>query len=111
MPLHPERLKDRGFNQSLEIAKQVSRWLDVPLDVNGCQRTRNTPAQARLKWKERRSNVRGAFACDLDLSGKKIAVLDDVMTTGATLNELSRTLKNSGAIEVSAWVVARTLPE
>ena len=111
MPLHPGRLKERGFNQSLEIAKPISRWLDIPLTADACQRTRDTPTQAGLKWKERRRNVRGAFACDLDLSGKKIAVLDDVMTTGATLNEISRVLKSRGASEVSAWVVARTLPE
>jgi ComF family protein len=109
MPLHPERLKERGFNQSMEIAKPISRWLSIPLSANACQRTRNTPSQTGLKWKERRRNVRGAFACDLDLTGKKIAVLDDVMTTGATLNELSRILKNCGASEVSAWVVARTI--
>ena len=111
MPLHPGRLRERGFNQSLEIARPISRWLDIPLTADACQRTRDTPTQAGLKWKERRRNVRGAFACDLDLSGKKIAVLDDVMTTGATLNEISRILKNQGASEVSAWVVARTLPE
>jgi ComF family protein len=111
MPLHPERLKERGFNQSLEIAKTISRWLDIPLMAEACRRTRDTPSQAGLKWKERRRNVHGAFACDLDLAGKKIAVLDDVMTTGATLNEVSRILKGRGAAEVSAWVVARTLPE
>lgn len=111
MPLHPERLKERGFNQSLEIAKPISRWLGIPLAADACQRKRDTPTQAGLKWKERRRNVRGAFACDLDLSGKTIAVLDDVMTTGATLNEISRVLKGRGASEISAWVVARTLPE
>lgn len=108
MPLHPGRLKERGFNQSLEIARPISRWLDIPLAADACHRTRDTPTQAGLKWKERRRNVRGAFVCDLALSGKKIAVLDDVMTTGATLNEISRILKNQGASEVSAWVVART---
>jgi ComF family protein len=108
MPLHPGRLRERGFNQSLEIARPISRWLDIPLTADASQRTRNTPTQAGLKLKERRRNVRGAFACDLDLCGKKIAVLDDVMTTGATLNEISRILKNRGASEVNAWVVART---
>lgn len=111
MPLHPGRLKERGFNQSLEIARPISRWLDIPLAADACRRTRDTPPQAGLKWKERRRNVRGAFACDLDLSGRKIAVLDDVMTTGATLNEISRVLKGRGASEVSVWVVARTLKQ
>lgn len=111
MPLHPGRLKERGFNQSLEIARPISRWLDIPLAADACRRTRDTPPQAGLKWKERRRNVRGAFACDLDLCGRKIAVLDDVMTTGATLNEISRVLKGRGASEVSVWVVARTLKQ
>lgn len=111
MPLHPARLRERGFNQSLEIAKLVSRWLDIPLEARACRRIRDTPTQAKLKWKERRRNVRGAFSCDLDLSGKKVAVLDDVMTTGVTLDEISRVLRGRGATEVSAWVVARTLPE
>lgn len=111
MPLHPARLQERGFNQSLEIAKPISRWLDIPLSTNACQRRRDTPTQAGLKWRERRRNVRGAFACDLDLNGKKVAVLDDVMTTGATMNEISRVLRDRGAAEVSAWVIARTPTE
>ncbi|MDP2154587.1 MAG: ComF family protein [Sulfuricella sp.] len=111
MPLHPSRLKERGFNQSLEIAKPISRWLGIPLTADACERTRDTPSQAGLKWKERRRNVRGAFACDLDLSGKSVAVLDDVMTTGATLEEISRALRRRGATTISAWVVARTAKE
>ena len=108
MPLHPARLKERGFNQSLEIARPISRWLNIPLSANAILRTRDTPTQAGLKLKERRRNVRGAFSCDLDLTGKHVAVVDDVMTTGATLNEVSRILKSCGASEVSAWLVART---
>ncbi len=108
MPLHPARLKERGFNQALEIAKPLSRRLDIPLAADACRRTRDTPSQAGLEWKQRRRNVRGAFACDLDLAGKKVAVLDDVMTTGSTLEELGRVLLKCGAAEVSAWVVART---
>ncbi|MDD5329921.1 MAG: ComF family protein [Sulfuricella sp.] len=111
MPLHPARLKERGFNQALEIARPISRRLDIPLAADACRRTRDTPSQAGLKWQQRRGNVRGAFACDLDLTGKKVAILDDVMTTGSTLDELSRVLLKRGAAEVSAWVVARTLKE
>lgn len=108
MPLHPSRLKERGFNQAVEISRPIAKWLGIPLAANACRRTRDTSSQAGLKLKERRRNVRGAFACDLDLAGKKVAVLDDVMTTGATLNEISRVLKSCGAVEVNAWVVART---
>lgn len=108
MPLHPARLRERGFNQALEIARGIACRLDVPLEPNACRRIRDTPGQTGLDWKQRRRNVRGAFACDKDLTGMKVAVLDDVMTTGATLDELSRVLRRSGATEVSAWVVART---
>jgi ComF family protein len=108
MPLHPSRLKERGFNQALEIARPLARWLDLPLAADGCRRIRDTPSQAGMKWKERQRNVRGAFVCELELKGKSVAIVDDVMTTGATLNEISRVLKARGAAEVSAWVVART---
>jgi predicted amidophosphoribosyltransferase len=87
----------------------MARWLDIPFSADACHRTRDTPSQAGMKWKQRRRNVRGAFACNLDLTGKKVAVLDDVMTTGSTLDELSRVLRKRGAAEVNAWVVARTL--
>lgn len=111
MPLHPARLRERGFNQTLEIAKPIARWLEIPIAADICTRLRDTPTQAGLKWKQRQRNVRGAFASEAVLSGKKIVVLDDVMTTGATLNEISRTLKSQGAVEVSAWVVARAVQE
>jgi predicted amidophosphoribosyltransferase len=70
----------------------------------------DTPPQAALPWKERAKNVRRAFVCDADLTGQRIAVVDDVLTTGATLNELARCLKKAGAASVTGWVVARTLP-
>jgi predicted amidophosphoribosyltransferase len=63
-----------------------------------------------LPWTARASNVRGAFACDLELAGLRVAVIDDVMTTGASLSELARTLRAAGAASVENWVVARTLP-
>ena len=63
-----------------------------------------------LPWAARARNVRGAFACDVDLAGLRIAVIDDVMTTGASLSELARTLRAAGAAGVENWIVARTLP-
>lgn len=110
MPLHPARLRERGFNQSLELARRVAGKLDLPLLERACQRVRDTPPQSALPWKERGKNVRKAFACTEDLSGKHVAVVDDVMTSGASINELARALRQAGAREVSAWVVARTLP-
>lgn len=110
MPLHPERLKQRGFNQSLQLAHSISKQLDLPVLLYACQRVRNTSSQSSLPWKDRNSNVRKAFICTAEVAGKHVAVIDDVMTTGASLNELALALLNAGASEVSAWVVARTLP-
>ena len=110
MPLHPARLRERGFNQSLELAHRVGYKLSIPVLSDACQRVRDTPPQTALSWKERGKNMRRAFACTQDLSGKSVAVVDDVMTSGASLNELALTLRRAGTVEVSAWVIARTLP-
>lgn len=109
MPLAPERLRERGFNQAQELARPLARALGLPLLAHACRKIRKTRAQAELQFAERARNVRGAFVCDADLRGMRIAVVDDVMTTGATLNELARNLKRAGAVHVSGWVVARTL--
>lgn len=110
MPLHPAKLRRRGFNQALLVATRLARRLDVSLLSHACQRLRDTPSQSSLSWKARGKNVRGAFRCDTDLSGKHVALVDDVLTTGASLNALAEAVKKCGATEVSAWVVARTLP-
>ncbi len=112
LPLHPWRLRERGFNQSLLLARHISRRLDIPLLMDACERVRNTPPQSSLPWKERDKNMRQAFICNpnADVRGKHVAIVDDVMTTGASIGELARVLKQAGASEVSAWVVARTLP-
>jgi ComF family protein len=106
MPLHPRRLAERGFNQALEIARHLGR----PIERRGVLRVKHTPPQTELPYDERAKNVRGAFLCKLDLSGARVAVLDDVMTTGATLNELARALKRAGAARVENLVIARTVP-
>lgn len=108
MPLHPARLKERGFNQAMELARALSRRLNVPVLPDAVVRQKDTAPQAGLPWKERRRNIRGAFDCRQDFTGKRLAVVDDVMTTGATLGELAKTLTKNGA-EVELWVVARTL--
>lgn len=109
MPLHPVKLRERGFNQSLLLAATVARELKLKLLSNACQRVRDTPPQSALPWKERKKNVRNAFCCDMDLTGKRIALVDDVLTTGASLNALAEAVSKKGAIEISAWVVARTI--
>lgn len=109
-PLAPPRLRERGFNQALEVARVVSRLSGVPLAADACRRVREGVPQVALPWRERARNIRSAFVCDHDLRGKRVAVIDDVMTTGATLNELARNLRKAGAVEIHGWMVARTLP-
>ncbi len=108
MPLARARLADRGFNQCVEIGRYVAADFGLHLSTALCRRTRQVSPQAALPWKQRSSNVRGVFACDQDLHGKTVAVIDDVLTTGASLNELARTLKLRGAQAVTGWIVART---
>lgn len=109
MPLSVQRLRTRGFNQAHEIARCVGRATGIPVAIDICRRVLDTGPQAALPWKERARNVRGAFVCDADLSGRKVAVVDDVMTTGATLGELAKNLRRAGAAEVHGWIVARAL--
>jgi len=109
MPLHPARLAQRGFNQAAEIARSLCRRTGSAFAARGARRLRDTAAQADLPYEERTRNVQGAFACDLDLSGKAVALVDDVMTTGATLNELAKVLKGAGAARVENWVIARSV--
>ena len=110
MPLHPAKLRERGFNQSLLLAATVARELKLELLPNACRRVRDTPPQSALPWNERKKNVRNAFCCDKDLTGKRAVLVDDVLTTGASLNALAEAVLKKGGIEISAWVVARTLP-
>jgi ComF family protein len=110
MPLHAVRLRERGFNHATEIARETARRLGLALDSAGCRRTRDTPPQQGLRHDARRRNVRGAFSCSATFQGRHVALIDDVMTTGTSLDELAATLKRAGAREVSCWVVARTLP-
>ncbi len=110
MPLHPARLRQRGFNHAREIARAAAMHLEVALDTGACRRIRDTPPQVALAYVERRRNVRGAFECQTGLAGKRIALIDDVMTTGTSLDEVAKTLKRAGAAWVECWVVARTLP-
>ena len=110
VPLSRERLRERGYNQAAEIARHVARERRARLELTIVIRERDTRAQADLPWSDRARNVRGAFRCERSLDGAAIAVVDDVMTTGATLDELAATLKRAGAARVVNWVVARTFP-
>lgn len=109
MPLHPDRLAQRGFNQALEIARGLAARTGGVLDPRAAQRVHNTAPQTALPYEERAKNIRDAFETRRDLTGKAVAVVDDVMTTGATANELARVLKRAGAARVHNLVVARAV--
>ncbi|HZM34327.1 MAG TPA: ComF family protein [Burkholderiales bacterium] len=106
VPLSRERLRQRGYNQALEIARHLGRGR--PLAAT-CERRRDTAPQIGLPHDERRRNVKGCFTATRAFDHAVVAVVDDVMTTGATLDEMARTLKAAGASRVVNWVVARTL--
>jgi ComF family protein len=108
MPLARRRLAERGFNQALEIGRHVARRTGIGLEPQLVERVRETAPQTDLPHDARAANVRGAFACVGDVAARTLAVVDDVMTTGASLEELARTLKRAGASRVENWVVART---
>ena len=109
LPLAVLRQRERGFNQAREIAVAAARSIGLPL-ADPLARVAAGPPQVTLPWAQRRRNVRGAFAVTSDVRGARIALIDDVMTTGATLSEASRSLIAAGAESVECWVVARTLP-
>jgi ComF family protein len=108
LPLAAARQRERGFNQAREIGVRIARAMGLPLDVPLMRVAGGTP-QAALAWRERAKNVRGAFAVVKDVRGARIALVDDVMTTGATLAEAARGLMRAGAADVECWIVARTL--
>ncbi len=108
VPLHTRRLLWRGFNQSKELARILGEKLDRPVLANGLIRTRHTLPQTRLGLAERQVNIKGAFAADSNKVKDMVAlVVDDVYTTGSTLNECTRTLKRAGAAGVDILVLAR----
>lgn len=109
IPLAAQRLRERGFNQALELARLLGHRIGVPVNARLCIKTRDTAPQTRLPWKVRRKNIRGAFVVEGDVTGCHVGIVDDVLTTGATLSELARNLKRAGAAQVTGYVVARTV--
>jgi ComF family protein len=109
VPLHPRRLRERTFNQADEIARPVARALGLPQRCRGIHRVLHTGAQTGLARAERLVNLERAFQVSCRLDGARIAIVDDVITTGATVNALAAALKAAGAAHVEAWAVARTV--
>jgi ComF family protein len=113
VPLHPRRLRQRGFNQSVLLAREISRQRGIPLDFLALRRIVDTEPQAGLKKDERRSNMRSAFSVPDPgrIRGRRILLVDDVHTTGSTLGECARTLLKGGAESVGALTLARAIQE
>lgn len=109
VPLHPRRLRERGFNQAREIARVVGRRLGVPVDARSLIRSRHTEAQMSLPARDRRKNVRGAFAVRAPLRARHVALIDDIVTTGSTVGEQARVLKRAGVETVQVWCCARAV--
>jgi ComF family protein len=107
VPLHPGRLRQRGFNQALELARPIARQYRLPLLLNHVKRVKNTLEQSSLSGKERKTNLRQAFSLVKGINYPAIAIVDDVMTTGSTVEELSGLLKKNGVNYVEIWCLAR----
>ena len=107
VPLSSKRLRQRGFNQSIEIARPVARRWGVPLDTRSVKRIHDTQSQTGLNRKQRLQNIRGAFEVQKPLAVQHVAIIDDVVTTTSTVTELSRLLKKTGVKHVDVWSIAR----
>ena len=107
IPLHPDRLRERGFNQALELARPLSRAFGIAMNAQALRRVRATPRQTGLNALHRRRNVRGAFVLTTDVRDRHVALVDDVITTAATVRECARLIKRAGAASVHVWAVAR----
>lgn len=107
VPLHPLRIMERGFNQALEIARVISKGLRLPVDDTLIKRTHHTLPQYKLGPKERRKNLHGAFKLTRAPGYRSVALVDDIVTTGTTVNEIAGLLKRSGLKSVEVWACAR----
>ena len=109
IPLHPTRLRKRGYNQSALLAAQIGKMIERPVIYNGLSRIKNTTPQVELSGAGRRRNLIGAFAPKKrhPFAGADILLVDDVVTTGATMNACAKALKRAGATRVDGWSVAR----
>ena len=110
VPLHRKRLRQRGFNQSIELARPLAKKLQIPLLIDAVERQVDTPSQTGLSKKQRRANLRHAFNVCQALPYQHIAIVDDVITTGQTITALATCLNKAGIKRVDCWSIARALP-
>lgn len=109
VPMHKHKLRERGFNQATEIARHLSDRTGVPLNQTMCLRLTSTPPQSSLKARARRRNVRGVFGIShMPRGTHHVAIVDDVVTTGATVEEMARVLRKAGVSRIDVWACART---
>ncbi len=108
VPMHPKKLKSRGFNQTVILTRFLAKRMQLPYDLRSCQKTVNTTPQAELNGKKRSKNIQGAFTVK-PLPYTHVALIDDLLTTGSTVNELAKLLKKSGVQQVDIWCCARTV--
>lgn len=110
MPLHPKRQRQRGFNQTLEIAKRLGKYFQIPVDAKSCKKNRHTLPQSQISAPLRRYNIQSHFfTISPSLKGQKVLIIEDVVTTGSTLEALSIALKNVGVSRIDVWTCCRTL--
>ena len=108
VPLHPKRLKERGYNQALELVRCFSKEVNIPIDKFSCKRVKHTLPQLNLSESERKTNVKNAFIINKKIDAKHVIVFDDVVTTGSTVAELCRVLQEQGVEKIDVWCVAKT---
>jgi ComF family protein len=109
LPLHPARQRQRGFNQTLEMAKRVKKKSQIPIDATSCKKIRHTPAQSAMNVTLRRHNIHpDFFSVSSSLKGKKVLIIEDVVTTGRTLQAFCIALKNAGVVCIDVWTCCRT---
>lgn len=108
VPLHQTRLLERGYNQAFQIADIIGRRLQIPVDQQSVRRDYALGSQVKLNARDRATNMRRAFSAVGNVKGKKVAIVDDVYTTGATAQALATVLIKAGAVSVAVWAFART---
>lgn len=109
VPLHAKKLKSRGYNQAQELAYPIAKALAIDIDLTSCTRIKDTQSQSRLAKTERIINMQNAFALKSPISAEHVVLIDDIMTTGNTLNELAKQLKHAGVKKVGVWACARAI--
>jgi ComF family protein len=110
VPMHPKRLKSRGFNQAVVLSKLLAKSLHIPYNLNCCKKIKNTSAQASLSQEERRKNLKSAFSV-ASLDYQHVLIVDDLLTTGSTVNEIAFLLKQCGVQRVDVCCPARAVRE